>query len=163
MTPASLTAIRPEGSEVAETTSARAGTVSTGRAVADLLRSDASHGGELRVVVRGSCMVPHLSDGSTVTVAVGRRVFPGDVVAVVGDDHHVRVHRLLGWVPRRRQPPLVLTKADAARAVDQPVATDALLGPVVTLRPALSVRLRALWQWGTVVCMAMSRRLRGTS
>lgn len=101
-------------------------------------------------------MEPVLRDGELVTVDPGARLRPGDIVAVVGADERLRVHRLLGAVPRRGGT-VWLTKADAARTIDSPSERRHLLGRVRVGSPA--DRGRATARFLGVVLRALGRRV----
>lgn len=102
----------------------------------------------LELTVTGVSMAPAIPSGARVSVRPARRYLPGDVVAFLGRDGRLRVHRLLGACPTRRGLRF-LTRGDAAPARDPAIAPADLLGRVETidgarLRVRPADRLRAL-------------------
>lgn len=116
----------------------------------------AACGEPLVVQVKGDCMEPFLRDGQSVTVTPTVSVWPGDVVALVGADGHLRVHRLLFALPRIAGG-LWLTKPDAGDWVDAPVHRDLGLGRV--RRGGVAERLTALRQIARLGGRSLGRRL----
>jgi len=103
------------------------------------LRAAAS-AGDLTLRIAGECMRPALVPGDFVSVRPARLLFPGDLVAFVGNDRRLTVHRVLGYRPGR--PWTLLTQADGAPEPDSPVPLDRVLGRVVAGRRAVSLRHR---------------------
>lgn len=125
--------------------------------VAVQLGLEACQTGEtLAVQVHGSCMEPFLHDGQRVTVTPKVAVWPGDVVALVGEDGHLRVHRLLLALPRFAGGQW-LTKPDAAEWMDAPTPLDRSLGRV--RRGSVAERLGALLQIARLAGRSLRRRV----
>lgn len=83
----------------------------------------------LRVVVRGDSMRGCLKDGDEVCVAPRRLYWPGDVLVLHGEKDQIIVHRLVGYRPTRNGWRMV-TKGDAVRSFDAPVARASVIGRV---------------------------------
>lgn len=96
--------------------------------VLDALHDMASDG--LRLPVRGQCMEPVLTDGCTVELRRARLYWPGDIVAFRYFDGSLRIHRVLGYRPRRNALDL-WTRGDAAAAADAPIPVSRVIGRVV--------------------------------
>ncbi len=103
-------------------------------------------------------MLPLFTSGATLTVDTRAPVRTGDVVAVLGDDGWLRVHRFLGRLPSARGV-LAVTAADGAQAVDVPVGADRLVG-VCDLPVSLADRRRAGARFARTLGFAAARRLR---
>lgn len=82
------------------------------------------------VVVRGDSMLPLLEDGDRVEIVARARYLPGDIVAFRRADQRLCVHRLLGFRPTRGGWRMV-TRGDAARALDPPLEPEQVLGRIV--------------------------------
>ena len=83
------------------------------------------------LMVRGQSMVPLLEDGNRVEIAARTFYLPGDVVAFRSDDQCLTVHRVLGYRPTRGGW-RVVTRGDAAKALDPPLERHRILGRVVS-------------------------------
>ena len=126
--------------------------------VAAQLALEASAAGDgFSVRVAGDCMEPFLQDGQSVAVTPGARCWPGDVVAFVGIDGRLRVHRLLVALPARLGG-LCITKPDAADWIDAPSPREQVLGRV--RRGGARERLRALHQATVLLLRSLGRRAR---
>jgi hypothetical protein len=75
-------------------------------------------------------MAPLIEDGDRVEVLSRAHYLPGDVVAFRREDERLSVHRLLGFRPTRAGW-RVVTRGDAARALDPPIERGRILGRVV--------------------------------
>lgn len=132
-----------------------------GASVAVQLGFEAANAGEPLILrVRGDCMTPLLRDGQTVAVNPTAVVWPGDVVAFLGADGRLRVHRLLlslptpaGW--------LWLTKPDRADWIDAPTQRHSGLGRVHC--GSWKERVEALVQVSRLAARSIGRRLRRSS
>lgn len=82
------------------------------------------------LVVRGRSMLPLIEDGARVEISASGRYLPGDVIAFRRDDGQLSVHRVLGYRPGRGGWRIV-TRGDAAGALDPPVDRQRVVGKVV--------------------------------
>jgi signal peptidase I len=95
-------------------------------------------GKNVRLLVRGTCMIPTLASGDRVVMAptTPENIRVGDVVLV--NDRRF-IHRV---VRIDRDAGLIVTKADNFREEDPPVRIEAVIGTVVDIERPLSIRVR---------------------
>ena len=74
-------------------------------------------------------MSPLIEDGATLEVRPCRRYWPGDVVVLRVGDGGLRVHRVLGYRPRREHLEMI-TQGDHASGHDLPVPRSEIIGKV---------------------------------
>jgi hypothetical protein len=112
--------------------------------------------GVVVVVVRGPCMAPRYHDGERVEVAPARRYWPGDVIAFIGADGRLRLHRLLGYRALDGRLAFV-TRGDGCDHHDSPVAPGRVLGRTLAA-PSPFERARAIAALLSIVLARLFRR-----
>ncbi|MEM9407991.1 MAG: S24 family peptidase [Acidobacteriota bacterium] len=124
------------------------------------LALEASSAGEtFALQVAGRCMEPFLREGQRVTVTPGAAVLPGDVVAFVGVDGQLRLHRLLFSTPASVGG-VWITKPDDADWIDVPTPRERTLGRV--RRGSSRERLWAVRQTAALGLRSLRRRFLGS-